>query len=97
MNFYRTIYRLFDTIYTVTKEDKKRLCKIIGSRNIPIVSSYGNPRFDSVYDSAKQLLSHNPPLLEREQIIVVGSSHRQDDYHLIPALINLIVKFPQLR
>ena len=97
MNFYRTIYRLFDTIYTVTKEDKKRLCKIIGSRNIPIVSSYGNPRFDSVYDSAKQLLSHNPPLLEREQIIVVGSSHRQDDYHLIPALINLIVKFPQIK
>ena len=97
LNFYKMIYRLFDTIYTITKEDEKRFRKIIGSQKKPIISSLGNPRFDTIYNNAKELLDHNLPLLERKQIIIIGSSHSKDDYHLIPALSNLIINFPKLR
>ena len=96
-NFYHNIYSLFDTIYTISKDDEIRFKEFVNPQKKSIISSLGNPRFDTVYNKAKDLLEEKPSILDRDQIIVVGSSHSQDDYHLIPALNNLMVNFPQLR
>ena len=52
-NFYKTIYSLFDKIYTITEEDKIIFKELIGSKNKPIISSKGNPRFDKIYNDFK--------------------------------------------
>ena len=97
MNFYKNLYKLFDTIYTITEKDKCRFEKLIGSKGKPIVSSLGNPRFDKIFNDSKEFIDLKPPIMDREQIILIGSSHYRDDLILIPALISLMTHFPKLR
>jgi len=97
MSFYKNLYKLFDTIYTITEKDKYRFEKIIGSKGKPIISSLGNPRFDKIFNDSKELIDSKPPIKNREQIILIGSSHSRDDLILIPTLINLMTDFPKLR
>tara|TARA_B100000900_G_scaffold395343_1_gene393636 strand:+ start:237 stop:1511 length:1275 start_codon:yes stop_codon:yes gene_type:complete len=97
MNFYKSMYKLFDTIYTITEKDKNRFERIVGSKGKPIISSLGNPRFDKIFNDSKEFIESKPPIKEREQIILIGSSHSRDDAILIPVLINLMTDFPELR
>ncbi len=97
VNFYKHLYNLFDTIYTITEKDKHRFEKMIGSKNKPIVLSLGNPRFDKIFYDSKVFMDSKPPIKDRESIILIGSSHSQDDSNLIPALNNLMIEFPMLR
>ena len=97
VNFYKSLYKLFDTIYTITEEDKYRFVKMIGFKDKPIISSLGNPRFDKIFDDSKEFIDRKPALVDRDQIILVGSSHSKDDIILIPALVNLMRDFPNLR
>ena len=61
----------------------------------PIVSSLGNPRFDTIFNDSKEFIDMKPTIQDREQIILIGSSHSRDDLILIPALINLMTDFPK--
>jgi len=97
MNFYKSLYKLFDTIYTITDEDKDRFEKILGSKANPIISSLGNPRFDKIFNDSEEFIESKPGIKDREKIILIGSSHSSDDLILIPALINLMTYFPELR
>tara|TARA_Y100000768_G_scaffold223159_1_gene168366 strand:- start:605 stop:1879 length:1275 start_codon:yes stop_codon:yes gene_type:complete len=97
MNYYKSLYKLFDTIYTITEKDKNRFERIVGSKVKPITLSLGNPRFDKIFNDAKEFIDIKPTIQDREQIIVIGSSHSSDDLILIPALINLMADFPELR
>ena len=97
MNFYKSLYKLFDTIYTITEKDKNRFERMVGSKVKPIVSSLGNPRFDKIFNDSKEFIDSKPTIQDREQIILIGSSHSRDDLILIPALINLMTDFPKLR
>ena len=97
MNFYKNLYKLFDTIYTITEKDKNRFERMVGSKVKPIVSSLGNPRFDKIFNDSKEFIDSKPKIQDREQIILIGSSHSRDDLILIPALINLMTDFPKLR
>ncbi len=96
-NFYKHLYNLFDTIYTITEKDKHRFEKMIGSEDKPIVLSLGNPRFDKIFYDSKVFIDSKPQIKDRESIILIGSSHSQDDSNLIPALNNLMIEFPKLR
>ena len=52
-SFYQNLYRLFDTIYTITEDDKIIFKELIGAKKIPIMSPMGNPRFDMIYNEFK--------------------------------------------
>ncbi|MFL3004818.1 MAG: 3-deoxy-D-manno-octulosonic acid transferase [Candidatus Neomarinimicrobiota bacterium] len=97
MNFYKSLYKLFDTIYAITEKDKNRFERMVGSEVKPIVSSLGNPRFDTIFNDSKEFIDSKPTIQDREQIILIGSSHSRDDFILIPSLINLMTDFPKLR
>ena len=97
MNFYKNLYKTFDTIYTITEQDKLSFEKMIGSKSKPIISSLGNPRFDKIYNDSKEFIDSKPSIHNREPIILIGSSHYEDDLNLIPALINLMTDYPKLR
>ena len=97
MNFYKSLYKLFDTIYAITEKDKNRFERMVGSEVKPIVSSLGNPRFDTIFNDSKEFIDIKPTIQDREQIILIGSSHSRDDLILIPALMNLMTDFPKLR
>ena len=96
-NFYKTIYSLFDNIYTITEEDKKIFQELIGSVSNPIISSKGNPRFDKIYNDFKHKNIMQDPISIRNPIILIGSSHPEDDLILFPALANLFDIFSDLR
>ena len=96
-NFYKTIYNLFDTIYTITEEDKRIFKELIGSNYKPIISSKGNPRFDKIYNDFKLKKIIKNPISDKNPIILIGSSHPEDDLILFPALINLLDAFSDLR
>ena len=96
-NFYKTIYSLFDEIYTITEEDKIIFKELIGSKNRPIISSKGNPRFDKIYKNFKNKKNIKGPVSKRNPIILIGSSHPEDDLILFPALKNLLDTFSDLR
>ena len=97
MNFYKSLYKLFDTIYTITEKDKNRFERMLGSKVNPVILALGNPRFDKIFDESKEFIESKPKIKDREQIILIGSSHSRDDLILIPALINLMADFPELR
>ena len=96
-NFYKSLYKLFDTIYTNTEKDKNRFERMLGSKVNPMISALGNPRFDKIFNESKDFINCKPTIQNRERIILIGSSHSKDDLILIPALINLMIDFPELR
>jgi len=95
-SFYKTIYKNIDSIHVVTERDKKNLKKILGSNslNSKILVS-GNPRIDYINDEFQNLSKDIQKLkiLERENVIIIASTHDSDDKIVIPGLINTINKF----
>ena len=83
-NFYKTIYNLFDTIYTITEEDKIIFEDLIKTNNKPVISSKGNPRFDKIYNDFELKKIIKKPISNKNPIILIGSSHPEDDLVLFP-------------
>ena len=96
-NFYKTMYRLFDKIDTITEKDRIIFKELIGNINRPIISSKGNPRFDKIYNDFKHKKIIKGPISNKKPIILIGSSHPEDDLILFPALLNLFDTFSDLR
>ena len=96
-NFYKTMYLLFDKIDTITEEDRIIFTELIGTKNKPVISSKGNPRFDKIYNDLKTKKNIKDPISKRKPIILIGSSHPEDDAILFPALLKLFDTFSDLR
>ena len=53
-NFYRHVYNNFYSIYTITKNDDKKIRLILGKSNKIIIRVLGNPRYDQVKNNQDQ-------------------------------------------
>jgi 3-deoxy-D-manno-octulosonic-acid transferase len=85
--FHRDIFALFDSIFTVSEEDRKTFIETFGCRN---VIQAGDPRFDQVEqrrrDSDARATSLKP-WFEGLQVLVAGSTWKEDESALLPAWI----------
>jgi 3-deoxy-D-manno-octulosonic-acid transferase len=90
-NFLRNIYNSIDFILTVSSEDKNNFSAL--SLTHPIIESVGDTRYDQVWrrsgdSKLKQLL--DPKIISGKKVIVAGSSWKEDEVHLLPAINQLI-------
>lgn len=87
--FYRDVFALFDTIFTIDEVDRQQFQNEFGCRN---VVQAGDPRFDQVLE--RQLKSDNraarlEPLFRDRMVLVGGSTWEPDEEKLIPAWLPL--------
>ncbi len=82
--FYKTIFHLFDHLYTVSARDTMAFREIF---NCQQAETAGDPRFDQVFlrsrNSAK--VDHLKPLFENRTVLVAGSVWDRDEMLLLPA------------
>jgi 3-deoxy-D-manno-octulosonic-acid transferase len=83
-NFYRTIFHLFDCIYTASKKDSTAFREIFGCRN---VETAGDPRFDQVVLRSRNhsKVDHLKPHFENRMVVVAGSVWDKDETVLLDA------------
>ncbi|MCK4904287.1 MAG: hypothetical protein KAS35_06305, partial [Candidatus Marinimicrobia bacterium] len=90
-NFYRSIYKSFSTIYTITEEDNYQLSKILSPKNKPIIRVLGNPRYDRVKEKADKFTKdHTITVLMREKRLIVGSVWPEDEKKIINPIFQLM-------
>ncbi|MBI4811685.1 MAG: 3-deoxy-D-manno-octulosonic acid transferase [Ignavibacteriales bacterium] len=95
--FIRSLYNSFDYILTVSETDKNVFETF--HLNHPVVKVIGDTRYDQVWKRSaesrkRQLL--DPKLLENKKVVVVGSSWREDETRLLPAISKLIREIENL-
>ena len=97
-SFYQSVYRSFTTIYTIAKKDCRYIQVIIGERDSPKLRVLGNPRYDMVSQSADNFTKERTEsVLSREKRLILGSVHQEDDEIVLPAIWELLKKFPELK
>jgi 3-deoxy-D-manno-octulosonic-acid transferase len=87
--FYRTIFSLFDVIYTIDAEDRETFLNQFGCKN---VRQAGDPRFDQVLQRQKksdERAARLKPLFRDRMTLVGGSTWEPDEAILIPAWLAL--------
>ena len=98
MSFYKSIYQSLSTIYTVADKDYKRIKKIIGVSDKPILRSLGNPRYDMVMKTVDDFTQvHQQSVLLRQKRIIIGSAHSEDDENFIPVLSQIMKDNPDYK
>ena len=97
-SFHKSVYQSISTIYTVAEKDYKNMQLIISDSSIPVLRALGNPRYDMVMKTADKFTKeHQLSVLSRNNRIIIGSSHKEDDEFLIPVLSNMINTHPDLK
>jgi 3-deoxy-D-manno-octulosonic-acid transferase len=95
--FEASVYQVFRRIFTVSEEDALNARSLVGTR-VP-VEALGDSRFDRVLQRTRQM-SALPSGVEAasrsRQVIVAGSTHREDEELLLPVAARLRVKLPRL-
>ena len=90
-SFYGYVYKNFHSIYTITKNDDKKLRLILNETNNVITRVLGNPRYDQVNKSIDQYsIEHTKGILKRRKSIILGSMHIEDRKNIIEGLMDLI-------
>ena len=90
-SFYHHIYNNFYSIYTITKNDDKKLQLILRKPNHVITRVLGNPRYDQVNKVLDQYsIKHTEDLLKRKKCIILGSMHNDDKNNIIDGLMEVI-------
>ncbi|MCE1273338.1 MAG: 3-deoxy-D-manno-octulosonic acid transferase [Chlorobiales bacterium] len=87
--FYRDLFGLFDTIFTVGTKDRNAFVDTFGCRN---VVQAGDPRFDQVYERQRKSddrAAKLKPLFQGRTVLVGGSTWEPDENLLIPAWLPL--------
>jgi 3-deoxy-D-manno-octulosonic-acid transferase len=84
-SFYRDIFALFDSIFTIDEYDREAFRNTFGCRS---VVQAGDPRFDQVLE--RQMKSDNraarlKPLFRDRMVLVGGSTWEPDEEILVPA------------
>jgi len=94
--FHREFYNMVDYILTVSVNDKN----VFESFRIshPIIEVIGDTRYDQVWQrsvdsKSRQIL--DPKILANKKRLVIGSSWKDDENILLPAIFKIIAKFPE--
>jgi len=89
-NFHRFLFDKFERILTISEEDRKGFIEI--GVNPEKVEVAGDTRYDRVYQKSQTALKQkilNERIIEGKKIFVAGSTWREDEEVLFPALIKL--------
>ncbi len=81
--FYRSIFHLFDHIYTVSEQDTLAFQQTF---NCQQAETAGDPRFDQVFLRSRNQgrVAHLKPLFENRTVLVAGSVWEKDEQLLLP-------------
>ena len=82
--FYRSIFHLFDHIYTVSEQDTLAFREIFDCTQ---AETAGDPRFDQVFLRSRNCakVNHLKPLFENHTVLVAGSVWEKDEVLLLAA------------
>jgi 3-deoxy-D-manno-octulosonic-acid transferase len=82
--FYRSIFQLFDRIFTVSEQDTIAFRQIF---NCQQAETAGDPRFDQVFLRSRNCarVDHLKPLFENHTVLVAGSVWEKDEDLLLAA------------
>ncbi len=83
-SFYRQVFSLFDTIYTVSEEDRKRFAERFGRKD---AVRAGDPRFDQALQRSRnsEKIGHLKDKYAGSTLLVAGSTWEKDEDLLIAA------------
>jgi 3-deoxy-D-manno-octulosonic-acid transferase len=83
-SFYKTIFHLFDHLYTVSAKDTMAFREIF---NCQQAETAGDPRFDQVFLRSRNCakVDHLKPLFKNRTVLVAGSVWDRDEMLLLPA------------
>ncbi len=94
--FHREFYNLVDYILTVSVNDKN----VFESFRIshPIIEVIGDTRYDQVWQrsvdsKSRQIL--DPKIVANKKVLVIGSSWKDDENILLPAIFKIIANHPE--
>ena len=97
-HIYRSIYSSLSSLYTISEEDMKDVCDILGSNPGPELRVVGNPRYDLVMNEATEFRQNDVEKLnDRDMRIIIGSVHKEEEDYLVPALVQLMNENPDLK
>jgi 3-deoxy-D-manno-octulosonic-acid transferase len=90
-SFYRSIFHLFDYIYTASNKDSIAFREKFGCRN---VKTAGDPRFDQVVLRSRNhaRVDHLKPIFEKLTVLVAGSVWDKDEAVLLDSWQALEIK-----
>ena len=94
--FNRSVYDEFQYIFPVSEQDKERFLKIFLYPDRLFVT--GDTRYDQVFNRGQKALS-SPPLMIFSHtgiVFIAGSIWPADEKHIIPAVIELHKKYPDV-
>ena len=95
---YRSIYSSLSSLYTISEEDMKDVCDILGNNPGPKLRVVGNPRYDLVMNEAIEFRQNDvEKLKDRDMRIIIGSVHKEEEDYLVPALVQLMNENPDLK
>lgn len=95
--FHSHIYKKINKILTVSEEDRKNFLEFDLDENKAV--TVGDTRFDRVYQKSivakdKKLFSEN--IFKNKKVIVLGSSWPSDEEVILPALLKIMTKSPEV-
>ena len=95
---YESVFQSISSVYTISGKDKKILQAMLFQVVCPKVSVFGNPRYDMVSQKAAEIENKdNSKILDRDNCIIIGSSHKSDDDIIIPPIVKLLDRHHDLR
>jgi 3-deoxy-D-manno-octulosonic-acid transferase len=90
---FKSLYSDLNKIFAVSESMKKRYSQIYNEKNIIVT---GDSRFDNVVERKQKVKTNNlHKIFEHKFIIIIGSSHSEDEKIIIPALKFLFDKIPE--
>ena len=90
---YKPIYKSLSKIFTISNNDCININKYLGLSKNKIVYQVGNPRFDQVIYSSKNIKEIDKKLIQdRGDIIIFASMHNQDRNIVLPNTIRYMEK-----
>jgi 3-deoxy-D-manno-octulosonic-acid transferase len=95
--FQQHLYRNIDYILTVSEKDKQAFELYRLYR--PVVEAVGDTRYDQVWmrsEESKQRHIFQQQIINSKKVFVIGSSWRDDEKELIPAIVRLYQDHPEL-
>jgi 3-deoxy-D-manno-octulosonic-acid transferase len=96
LSFYRSVYRSFTKVLTISEDDRKNLLQIIPSDDLVVV---GDTKYDQVIyrrDESQKMQIIPRSILKNRWVFIAGSTWPADHQYLFPTVISLKAKYPQL-
>jgi 3-deoxy-D-manno-octulosonic-acid transferase len=94
--FHREIYQYFTRILTISHTDESNFLILVDEQKLVMV---GDTKYDQVLFRREESLEREiipPQIYNSRWVLVAGSTWPEDHIHLIPALIELQQKYPDM-